>query len=55
MKDNEFLISRKLADPYMSNLTNTNLQKYVLDPAYRADSVPNTRHMEKQSDVGGYG
>ena len=25
MKDNEFFISRKLVNPYVSNLTNTNL------------------------------
>ena len=42
MKDNEFYISRKLVNPYGSNLLNTNLQKYVLDPAYRQESVPGT-------------
>ncbi len=46
MKDNEFYISRRLVDPYVSNLTNTNLQKYVLDPQYRQSSTPHTRQEE---------
>ena len=35
MKDTEFYNSRRLYEPYQSNLTNVTLQKYVLDPRFR--------------------
>lgn len=35
MKDTDFYISRRLNDPYISNLMNVSLQKYVLDPVMR--------------------
>lgn len=35
MLDSEFYNSRRMTEPNISNLTNINLQKYVLDPVYR--------------------
>lgn len=35
MLDSEFYNSRRLKEPNLSNLTNVNLQKYVLDPVFR--------------------
>ena len=36
MKESEFYSSRRLNEPYISNLMDVNLQKYVLDPRMRA-------------------
>jgi hypothetical protein len=36
MKDSEFYTSRRLNEPYVSNLMDQSLQKYVLDANYRA-------------------
>ena len=35
MKDTEFYTSRRLNEPYVSNLMDQSLQKYVLDPQLR--------------------
>ena len=37
MKDTDFYSSRRLNEPYVSNLMNESLQKYVLDPALRSN------------------
>lgn len=40
MKDSDFYCSRRISDPFISNLMDVTLQKYVLDPRMREMNGP---------------